>query len=93
MSLTMTPRAAGRGSMPRTARPGRPRGSWIDRPPLGYREPLCPDNLWGHLVATAVPGTEEWRDGAYRRTVRLPGGPGVLVLPPPTGGVVPPNCT
>ena len=63
--------------------------STVRRVFLEFREPLCPDNLWGHLVATAVPGTEEWRDGAYRRTVRLPGGPGVLVLPPPEGGVVP----
>src|SRR5205809_8041115 len=36
--------------------------------------PLHPDNLFGHLVATAVPGVEEWRDGAYRRTLRLRGG-------------------
>ncbi|NBH10869.1 helix-turn-helix domain-containing protein, partial [Amycolatopsis sp. SID8362] len=39
---------------------------------LPYRKPLCPDNLFGHLVATGVPGVEEWRDGAYRRTLRLP---------------------
>jgi hypothetical protein len=36
---------------------------------LPFREPLCPDNLFGHLAATAVPGVEEWRDGAYRRTI------------------------
>ena len=41
-----------------------------------------PDNLFGHLVATAVPGVEEWRDGAYRRTLRLPHGPGVVALRP-----------
>ncbi|MGP3925320.1 AlkA N-terminal domain-containing protein [Streptomyces sp. 8N616] len=49
---------------------------------LPYRAPLCPDNLFGHLVATAVPGVEEWRDGAYRRTLRLPYGQGVAVLRP-----------
>jgi AraC family transcriptional regulator of adaptative response / DNA-3-methyladenine glycosylase II len=49
---------------------------------LGFRPPLCPDNLFGHLVATGVPGVEEWRDGAYRRTVRLPHGPGVIALRP-----------
>jgi len=40
---------------------------------LAFIEPLCPDNLFGHLVATAVPGVEEWHDGAYRRTLALPG--------------------
>lgn len=49
---------------------------------LPFRTPLCPDNLFGHLVATAVPGVEEWRDGAYRRTLRLPHGSGVVALRP-----------
>jgi len=49
---------------------------------LPLRTPLCPDNLFGHLAATAVPGVEEWRDGAYRRTLRLPHGPGVVALAP-----------
>jgi AraC family transcriptional regulator of adaptative response / DNA-3-methyladenine glycosylase II len=49
---------------------------------LPFREPLCPDNLFGHLAATAVPGVEEWRDGAYRRTMRLPNGPAVIALTP-----------
>ncbi|GGI04163.1 AlkA N-terminal domain-containing protein [Egicoccus halophilus] len=49
---------------------------------LPFRAPLHPDNLFGHLAATAVPGVEEWRDGAYRRTLRLPGGPGVVALRP-----------
>ncbi|WP_018332326.1 DNA-3-methyladenine glycosylase family protein [Actinomycetospora chiangmaiensis] len=63
--------------------------SWIHRThALGFTAPLCPDNLYGHLVATAVPGVEEWFDGAYRRTLRLPGGPAVVSLPPPTDGVV-----
>jgi AraC family transcriptional regulator of adaptative response / DNA-3-methyladenine glycosylase II len=43
---------------------------------------LCPDNLFGHLAATAVPGVEEWRDGAYRRTLRLPHGHGIVGLRP-----------
>lgn len=54
---------------------------------LPYRAPLCPDNLYGHLVATAVPGVEEWRDGAYRRTLRLPHGHGVATLAPRAGHV------
>ncbi|MEV7168222.1 AlkA N-terminal domain-containing protein [Streptomyces sp. NPDC093224] len=49
---------------------------------LPFRAPLNPDNLFGHLAATAVPGIEEWRDGAYRRTLRLPHGTGVVALTP-----------
>jgi AraC family transcriptional regulator of adaptative response / DNA-3-methyladenine glycosylase II len=49
---------------------------------LPFRAPLCPDNLFGHLAATAIPGVEEWRDGAYRRTLRLPHGHGVVGLRP-----------
>ncbi|QES47410.1 DNA-3-methyladenine glycosylase [Streptomyces venezuelae] len=49
---------------------------------LPYRAPLNPDNLFGHLAATAVPGVEEWRNGAYRRTLRLPYGTGVVSLTP-----------
>jgi AraC family transcriptional regulator, regulatory protein of adaptative response / DNA-3-methyladenine glycosylase II len=50
---------------------------------LPFRGPLCPDNLFGHLAATAVPGVEEWRDGAYRRTLTLPHGHGIVALRPP----------
>jgi AraC family transcriptional regulator of adaptative response / DNA-3-methyladenine glycosylase II len=49
---------------------------------LPYRAPLQPDTLFGHLAATAVPGVEEWRDGAYRRTLRLPHGHGIVALRP-----------
>ncbi len=49
---------------------------------LPFRAPLHPDNLFGHLAATAVPGVEEWRDGAYRRTLRLPYGHGIVALTP-----------
>src|SRR5690348_9881048 len=49
---------------------------------LPFRAPMCPDNLFGHPAATAVPGVEEWRDGAYRRTLRLPHGAGVVALRP-----------
>ncbi len=49
---------------------------------LPFRAPLCPDNLFGHLAATAIPGVEEWRDGAFRRTLRLPHGHGVVALAP-----------
>jgi AraC family transcriptional regulator of adaptative response / DNA-3-methyladenine glycosylase II len=49
---------------------------------LPFRAPLWPDSLFGHLAATAVPGVEEWRDGAYRRTLRLPRGTGIVALRP-----------
>ncbi|WP_330336972.1 AlkA N-terminal domain-containing protein [Streptomyces sp. NBC_00557] len=49
---------------------------------LPFRAPLNPSNLFGHLAATAVPGVEEWRDGAYRRTLRLPYGHGTASLTP-----------
>ncbi|WP_328583985.1 AlkA N-terminal domain-containing protein [Streptomyces sp. NBC_00370] len=49
---------------------------------LPFRAPLNPDNLFGHLAATAVPGVEEWRDGAYRRTLTLPYGHGIVALAP-----------
>ncbi|MGW7200118.1 DNA-3-methyladenine glycosylase 2, partial [Streptomyces chryseus] len=49
---------------------------------LPFRAPLNPTNLFGHLAATAVPGVEEWRDGAYRRTLSLPYGHGIATLTP-----------
>ena len=49
---------------------------------LPFTPPLLPDNLFGHLVATAVPGVEEWHDGAFRRSLRLPHGPGIVALRP-----------
>ncbi|MBJ7471751.1 MAG: DNA-3-methyladenine glycosylase 2 family protein [Solirubrobacteraceae bacterium] len=56
---------------------------------LSFIAPLFPDNLYGHLVATAVPGVEEWRDGAYRRTLRFASGSyGIVALRPGGPGVV-----
>jgi len=49
---------------------------------LPFRAPLHPDQLFGHLAATAVPGVEQWRGGAYRRTLRLPHGSGIVALTP-----------
>jgi AraC family transcriptional regulator of adaptative response / DNA-3-methyladenine glycosylase II len=68
-----------RAARPRTG-PAAPPGALSLR--LPFRAPLTPDNLFGHLVATAVPGVEEWRDGAYRRTLRLPRGHGIVALRP-----------
>jgi AraC family transcriptional regulator of adaptative response / DNA-3-methyladenine glycosylase II len=49
---------------------------------LPFRRPLCPDNLFGHLAATAVPGVEEVIGDTYRRTLRLAHGPGIVELTP-----------
>ncbi|MET9774344.1 AlkA N-terminal domain-containing protein [Streptomyces sp. NPDC006367] len=65
---------------------------------LPFRTPLNPDNLFGHLAATAVPGVEEWiphspegvggaSTGSYRRTLRLPHGHGVVALTPNPGHI------
>ncbi|HLL32716.1 MAG TPA: Ada metal-binding domain-containing protein, partial [Streptomyces sp.] len=72
-----------RARAPRTNPPGTPAGTpGAISLRLPFRAPLNPDNLFGHLAATAVPGVEEWRDGAYRRTLRLPHGTGVVALRP-----------
>jgi len=49
---------------------------------LPVRTPFAYDGLFGHLAACAVPGVEEVRDGAYRRTLRLPAGNGIVSLTP-----------
>jgi AraC family transcriptional regulator of adaptative response / DNA-3-methyladenine glycosylase II len=74
LSPTELRRRAGRGQSAAAA-------GWLSLR-LPFRAPLFPDNLFGHLAATAVPGAEEWRDGAYRRTLRLPHGRGIVALRP-----------
>jgi AraC family transcriptional regulator, regulatory protein of adaptative response / DNA-3-methyladenine glycosylase II len=49
---------------------------------LPVRTPFAYEGLFGHLAASAVPGVEEVRDGAYRRTLRLPTGNGIVSLTP-----------
>ena len=49
---------------------------------LPVRAPFAFEGLFGHLAASAVPGVEEVRDGAYRRTLRLPHGTGIVSLTP-----------
>jgi AraC family transcriptional regulator, regulatory protein of adaptative response / DNA-3-methyladenine glycosylase II len=49
---------------------------------LPVRAPFAYEGLFGHLGATAVPGIEEVRDGAYRRSLRLPSGNGIVSLTP-----------
>ena len=74
--------AGQRGTGGRPANEGRSPSLGVISLRLPFRLPMCPDNLFGHLVATAIPGVEEWRDGAYRRTLRLPHGPGIVSLRP-----------
>ena len=68
-------RRAARGGAPSVA------GSTLQLK-LSFRRPFCPENLFGHLAATAVPGVEEVRGDTYRRTLRLPFGPGIVSLTP-----------
>lgn len=49
---------------------------------LPVRTPFAYEGLFGHLAASAVPGVEEVRDGAYRRTLCLPNGSGIVSLTP-----------
>ena len=49
---------------------------------LALRQPFEAASLFGHLAATGVPGCEEVRAGAYRRTLRLPHGAGIVALAP-----------
>ncbi|MCH0542430.1 DNA-3-methyladenine glycosylase 2 family protein [Streptomyces sp. MUM 203J] len=72
----------------RRAGPAHPASPGIIGLRLPYRTPLNPSNLFGHLAATAVPGVEEWREGAYRRTLRLPYGHGTVALSPAPDHIV-----
>lgn len=56
---------------------------------LPFRQPLEPSNLLGHLIATGVPGVEEFRDGAYRASVQLPRGWGIVSVRRPVGSAFP----
>ena len=49
---------------------------------LPTRTPFAYEGLFGHLAASAVPGVEEVRGGAYRRTLRLASGNGIVSLTP-----------
>jgi AraC family transcriptional regulator of adaptative response / DNA-3-methyladenine glycosylase II len=49
---------------------------------LPYRAPLDTEHLLGFLGARSVSGIEEALDGAYRRSLRLPHGGGVVELRP-----------
>ncbi|KLO28194.1 DNA-3-methyladenine glycosylase 2 family protein [Mycobacterium haemophilum] len=49
---------------------------------LPVRTPFAYEGVFGHLAAGVVPGCEEVRDGAYRRTLRLSWGNGLVSLTP-----------
>jgi AraC family transcriptional regulator of adaptative response / DNA-3-methyladenine glycosylase II len=49
---------------------------------LPVRTPFAYEGAFGHLAAGAVPGCEEVRNGAYRRSLRLPSGSAVVTLSP-----------
>lgn len=54
---------------------------------LAVRQPFCPCNVFGHLIATGIDGVEAFHGGAYHRTLRLPHGFGVVSLSPSARGV------
>jgi AraC family transcriptional regulator of adaptative response / DNA-3-methyladenine glycosylase II len=54
---------------------------------LPYRAPLDAAGLLAFLALRAIPGVEEALDGAYRRSLRLPHGGGVVELRPLDGHV------
>jgi AraC family transcriptional regulator of adaptative response / DNA-3-methyladenine glycosylase II len=68
------------------ASPRRSDGDWVELL-LDYTPPLDWESLLSFLCARAIPGVEESLDGVYRRSLKLPGGAGVLELQPATGHV------
>jgi AraC family transcriptional regulator, regulatory protein of adaptative response / DNA-3-methyladenine glycosylase II len=57
-------------------------GTWLTLR-LACREPFDGQSLLRFLAARAIPGVEEVAPGRYRRTIRVPGGSGVIELIPP----------
>jgi AraC family transcriptional regulator, regulatory protein of adaptative response / DNA-3-methyladenine glycosylase II len=66
---------------------GRPEDSGALSLRLPYRAPLDAEGLIAFLGLRAVRGIEEVLDGAYRRSLRLPHGTGVVELRPADGHV------
>ncbi len=54
---------------------------------LAYRPPFAAAALWAFLGTRAVAGVEELHGDVYRRSLRLPHGPGVVALAPEDGFV------
>ena len=76
----LTPTALRQRAQARFGRDGGSAGTLSLRLPV--RTPFAYEGLFGHLAASAVAGVEEVRDGAYRRTLRLPSGNGIVSLTP-----------
>ncbi|HEV8277535.1 MAG TPA: AlkA N-terminal domain-containing protein [Streptosporangiaceae bacterium] len=57
-------------------------GTWLTLR-LACREPFDGRSLLRFLAARAIPGVEEVSGGRYARTVRVPGGSGIVELVPP----------
>lgn len=82
MSVTaLTPTALRQRARTRFG-PGKSAGAGVVVLRLPVRTPFAYEGLFGHLAASGVPGVEEFRDGAYRRTLRLASGNGVVSLTP-----------
>jgi AraC family transcriptional regulator, regulatory protein of adaptative response / DNA-3-methyladenine glycosylase II len=60
---------------------------------LPYREPIDLDEAFRFLAVRAVPGVEEWTGEAYRRTLTLPRGTGVVELSAGPAGSSHVRCT
>jgi len=71
----------------RALRYGRPEDSGVLSLRLPYRAPLDAEGLIAFLGLRAVAGVEQVLDGAYRRSLRLPHGAGVIELRPADGYV------
>jgi len=82
MSVTALTPTALRQRAQTTFGPGRPTGSGVVTLRLPVRTPFAYEGLFGHLAASGAHGVEEVRDGAYRRTLRLVAGNGVVSLTP-----------
>jgi AraC family transcriptional regulator of adaptative response / DNA-3-methyladenine glycosylase II len=54
---------------------------------LPARAPFAGDEVLRFLGARAVPGVEHFADGVFRRTLRLPHGPGLVALDAVPGGL------
>lgn len=79
----------------RAAKSSTPAPPGVIRLRLPYRPPIDLARMFGFLGARAVPGVEEVIAGAYRRTITLPNGPGILSLrpaPPKVRGRRPDAC-
>ena len=81
--FALTPTELRRGAR----RCGRPEASGALSLRLPYRAPLDADGLVAFLALRAVAGVEQVLDGAYRRSLRLPHGAGVVELRPAEGHV------